>query len=324
MLFVKSSRRGYIYSMKMSSIFILLCTVSLAVGVEPVRVAKSSLNSIAESATYVSAKDIREYSRRTNLQLRSHVALVFDERDNEVIFERNAQQVMPVASLSKLMTAMVILDAGLAMDEVITIGKDDEDTIRHSRSRLRNGMQFTRKDLLLIALTASENRAALALGRTYPGGSTEFVSAMNSKAQTIGLTKTRFADPAGLHNGNVSTATELLQLVKAASQYPVIREYSTQTRDSIIDLHSGREVDFGNTNRLVKHDAWPITLSKTGFTNKAGNCLVMQTQINARPVIIVLLDSWGKLSKYGDSNRIKQWLIKTEQRIMKLKDPEVI
>lgn len=290
--------------MKTLSIFILLCW---------------ALTAYADPASpYVSAKDIRESASRVNLRLRSHVALVFDERDNEVIFERNAQLVMPVASLSKLMTAMVILDAGLAMDEVITIDKDDKDRIRYSRSRLRKGMQFTRNDLLLIALAASENRAALALARTYPGGATEFVKAMNSKVQALGLTKTHFSDPAGLHNDNVSTANELIQIVRAASQYPLIRDFSTQTTDSIINLRTGREVEFGNTNRLVNRDAWPITLSKTGYTSKAGNCLVMQTEINARPVIIVLLDSWGKLSKYGDSNRIRQWLTKTERLIEKM------
>jgi D-alanyl-D-alanine endopeptidase (penicillin-binding protein 7) len=222
-----------------------------------------------------------------------------------------------VASLTKLMTAMVILDAELNMDEVITITKEDKDRIRYSKSRLRYGTKFTREDLLLIALAASENRAASALARTYPGGTGAFINAMNNKAQTIGLTNTRFADAAGLRNGNVSTAQELMQLVKAASEYPVIGEYTTQTRHRITDLNSQREITFGNTNRLVRKVSWPISLSKTGFTKDAGNCLVMQTKINARPVIIVLLESWGRLSKYGDSNRIKKWLTKTERLVMK-------
>lgn len=333
--------------MRILSIFILLCWIPVAFGLEMASVADRALDatpetqpssqisreaagplnsptseSINEADTsaplpYVPAKDIRNYAKRANLKLRSHVALVFDERDNEVIFQRNAHQVMPVASLSKLMTAMVILDAGLPMDEVITISKSDKDRIRYSKSRLRKGMKFRRDDLLLIALLASENRAALALARTYPGGTKQFVKAMNSKAHALGLRKTHFSDPAGLGNDNVSTARELMQIVKAASEYPMIRESTTQTRESIIDLHSSQEVKFGNTNRLVKLDSWPITLSKTGFTNDAGNCLVMQTAINDRPVIIVLLDSWGKLSKYGDSNRIKKWLIKTERSIMK-------
>lgn len=312
--------------MKIVSLFTLLIWASVACGADKATlpanrsaIVPSEISEATTPLSYVSAKDIREHASRFNLKLRSHVALVFDERDNEIIFAQNAQQVMPVASLSKLMTAMVTLDADLAMDEVITIGKDDKDKIRHSGSRLRNGMQFTRKDLLLIALAASENCAALALARTYPGGTTAFVLAMNNKAQALGLTKTRFADSAGLHNDNVSTANELMHIVQAASLYPLIQEYTTQTKVSIVDAHTKRVINFGNTNRLVKRDSWPITLSKTGFTNNAGNCLVMQTEINTRPVIIVLLDSWGKLSKYGDSNRIKQWLTKTEHLIAKHK-----
>ena len=283
----------------------------------------TKLTEAASALPYVSAKAISEYARHARIKLRSHVALVYDERDNAVIFERHAQQVMPVASLSKLMTAMVVLDAGQPMDEEITITKEDKDRIRYSRSRLRTGMRFTRKDLLLIALVASENRAALALARSYPGGTGAFVNAMNSKVQRLGLSKTHFSDPAGLHNDNESTAYDMLQIVKAASGYFMIRDFTTQTRDSIINLKTGRKVEFGNTNRLVKQDSWPVTLSKTGFTDDAGNCLVMQTEINARPVIIVLLDSWGKLSKYGDANRIKQWLIKTERSIKKIKVAEM-
>lgn len=291
--------------MKIVGLFIIMCWAPVALGVE---------DFAADS--YISAQKIRENAGRINLKLRSHAALVFDERDNEIIIERNAGQVAPVASLSKLMTAIVILDADLPMDTVITISKNDKDRIRYSKSRLRNGMKFTRKDLLRIALAASENRAALALARTYQGGTRAFVNAMNHKAHALGLTKTRFDDAAGLSNDNVSTAQELMQIVKAASTYPAIREFSTLTRQSIIDLQSGYEITFGNTNRLVKRDNWPISLSKTGFTRDAGNCLVMQTKINARPVIIVLLESWGKLSKYGDSNRIKKWLTKTERLVM--------
>ena len=299
--------------MKKISVFIILCWVPLVFGAE----LTSSTQGLATATIlpYVSAKAIREYARHARLRLQSHVALVFDGRDKEVIFERNAQDVMPIASLTKLMTAMVVLDAGQPLDEVITISKEDKDRIRYSRSRLRAGMKFTRKDLLLIALVASENRAAMALARTYPGGTSAFVIAMNNKAHRLGLSKTHFSDPAGLHNDNESTAYEMMQIVRSASEYFMIREFTTQTKDSIINLKNGRKVEFGNTNRLVKQDSWPITLSKTGFTGDAGNCLVMQTKINSRPVIIVLLDSWGKLSKYGDSNRIKKWLLKTESRL---------
>jgi len=304
--FAKQGRCDYSLSMKILTLLLLFCWAPLAFGLD-----------LGDPANYVPAKTIRENANRINLMLRSHAALVFDERDNEVIMERNTQEVMPVASLSKLMTAMVVLDADLAMDEVITISKEDKDRIRYSKSRLQRGMKFTRKDLLLIALAASENRAALALARTYPGGTSAFVTAMNEKVQVLGLSKTHFADPAGLRNENVSTAQELMQIVKAASEYPVIREFTTTTKESIIDLKSRGEVTFGNTNRLVNKDTWPIYLSKTGYTSDAGNCLVMQTRINTRPVIIVLLESWGKLSKYGDSNRIRNWLIKTERLIGK-------
>ena len=288
--------------MRVLSLSFLLIWTSIAFGVED-----------TAQDNYVPAKEIRKNASRVNLKLRSHAAIVFDERDNEVILERNAAEVTPVASLSKLMTAMVILDAKLDMDEVITITKADKDRIRYSKSRLKYGMQFTRQDLLRIALAASENRAAMALARTYPGGTEAFVTAMNDKAQSLGLKNTRFADAAGLSNDNVSTAQELMQLVKAASDYSLIREYSTQTRQSITEVSRQQEITFGNTNRLVKKVSWPITLSKTGFTKDAGNCLVMQTTINARPVIIVLLESWGKLSKYGDSNRIKKWLTRVER-----------
>lgn len=264
------------------------------------------------SRHYVSAESIRKYAHRVRLRLRSHVALVYDERDKEVILHRHADQEMPIASLTKLMTAMVVLDAGQPMDQVITITKADKDRIRYSRSRLRTGMKFTRHDLLLIALVASENRAALALARTYPGGTRAFVEAMNAKAHRLGLRHTHYSDAAGLGNGNYSTAYDLMQIVRSASEYFTIRNFTTQSRDSITNLRTGREVRFGNTNRFVKYDNWPISLSKTGFTDDAGNCLVMQTRIQSRPVIIVLLDSWGKLSKYGDSNRIKRWLVRTE------------
>lgn len=293
--------------MRLISLIILLCCPPVAFG------ASDTLPESYVLESYVTAKSIRDSSDRVRLKLRSTSALVFDERDNEVILEQKAGKVMEVASLSKLMTAMVILDAGLDMDEVITITRADKDRLRYSKSRLRYGMKFSREDCLRIALMASENRAALALARTYPGGTDAFVKAMNHKAKELGLTQTRFADAAGLSNDNVSTAWELLKLVKAASDYPVIREFTTQTRGNIVDHRNERELAFGNTNRLVKKASWPISLSKTGFTREAGNCLVMQTKINDRPVIIILLESWGKLSKYGDSNRIRKWLIKTEQ-----------
>lgn len=293
--------------MKLVSLFVLLCWVPVVLG----------------SEVYVSAKDIRENASRNSLKLRSHIALVYDEREDDVILARHATDIVPVASLSKLITAMVILDADLDMNEAITISREDRDRIRYSRSRLKRGMTFTRQDLLMITLAASENRAAAALARTYPGGTEVFVKAMNGKAEELGLKNSRFVDAAGLGNGNVSTAEELLQMVKAAGEYPVIRQYTTQTKHSIREIKRGHVIEFGNTNRLVHRKAWPISLSKTGFTGDAGNCLVMQTEINDRPVIMVLLNSWGKLSKYGDSNRIKAWLTKAERKVIRRKAQKI-
>jgi D-alanyl-D-alanine endopeptidase (penicillin-binding protein 7) len=167
--------------------------------------------------------------------------------------------------------------------------------------------------MLYIALAASENRAAHALARTYPGGKTAFVGAMNRKAAELGMDRTRFADPTGLHSGNVSTARDLVKLVDAAAGYRAIRSLTTRPRGSVTDLRRGWKVEFFNTNRLVRSKDWSIGLSKTGYIADAGNCLVMQTEISGRPLIIVLLNSWGKLSKFGDSNRIRKWLVDAEK-----------
>lgn len=268
-----------------------------------------------EQGEYISATDLRKYGNVKKLFLRSHIALVFDERDNEFIYTKSANKIVPIASISKLMMAMVILDANLPMREVITINKKDKDRILYAKSRLSFGSKFSRYDLLLIAILASENRAAAALARSYPGGSIIFVKHMNKKAKALGLKNTRFYDPAGLHKNNVSTAKELIKLVQAASNYLLIREFSTLTDTSVEELSSGRHISFLNTNRLVRNAQWNINLSKTGFTNNAGNCLVMKVDIEGRPLVIVLLNSWGKLSKYGDSNRIKHWILTTEDSI---------
>lgn len=316
--FAKFICDDYSLHMRLFSLILIFCFTPTAYGLDEIDLQNASANNNFPK-NYIPAKSIRENASRVYLKLRSRAAVVFDERDNEIIMERNPQQVLPVASLSKLMTGMVILDANLDMNEVIKISKADKDRLRYSRSRLKQGMKFKRKDLLLIALAASENRAASALARTYPGGKTEFVKAMNQKAKKLGLTKTKFADPAGLNNANVSTAKELMKIVQAAGTYPKIREFTTLTKESIIEQKRGRKIKFINTNRLVSRKSWPIRLSKTGFTSDAGNCLVMQTKISDRPVIIVLLESWGKLSKYGDSNRIKKWLMKTERLVKKEK-----
>lgn len=263
--------------------------------------------------SFIPAKTIRNNTNQVQLALRSRAALLYDERENEIIMQHNSEEVLPIASLTKLMMAMVLIDAELDMNKPITLSRADKDRLRYSSSRLRTGMKFTRRDLLFISLAASENRAALALSRTFPGGTDEFIKAMNHSAREMGLSNTKFSDAAGLSDDNVSNARELVRMVSKASNYPLIREFTTRKRGSVLELKSQREVEFVNTNRLLNRKTWPITLSKTGFTSVAGNCLVMQTKINQRPVIIVLLESWGKLSKYGDSNRIRKWLLKTER-----------
>jgi len=267
---------------------------------------------------YVPAELLRRVGKK-NVKLRSTIVMVYDERDDQVLLEKHANRKTPIASLTKLMTAIVILDANLNMDELITITRADRDTIRYSRARLPEGITLTRSDMLMIALAASENRAALALSRTYPGGKDKFVEAMNNKARYLRLDNTHFADAAGLSNGNESTAEDLVKLVGVASQYNLIREFTTVQKDVVIDQQTGRTVKFITTNRLVRRDDWEITVSKTGFTSDAGNCLVMKVTLDTRPLIIVLLNSWGKLSKYGDTNRIKRWIVEAEAKAHRLK-----
>ncbi len=271
-------------------------------------------------ADYVHASELKDHLRPEKLRLRSTAALVVDERDNVALYARQADKPRPIASITKLMSAMVILDADLPMDEIITVTGDDRDRLRRSRSRLLYGTQLSRADMLLMALAASENRAANALARTYPGGTTAFVQAMNAKARELGLVKTRFMDPAGLHQKNVSTPMELAKMMEAAYQYPLIHEMSTSERSELVDRKTGDIIEFVNTNRLIRSDGWDIDLSKTGFISEAGFCLVMRATVAERPVTIILLNSWGKLSKYGDANRIKTWLLQTEQKVMNLKN----
>jgi D-alanyl-D-alanine endopeptidase (penicillin-binding protein 7) len=248
------------------------------------------------------------------LNLRSNVALVVDQTTGQPVISKNIDEVHPIASITKLMTAMVILDAQVPMDERVTIGEGDKDTERNSRSRLRVGAELSRTELLQLALMASENRAAHALGRTFPGGMPAFVQQMNLKAKSLGMGSSRFVDPTGLSSGNVSTAQDLVKMVRAADRYAVIREYSTSSSRDVEVL--GRPTRFGNTNRLVESEAWDISLSKTGFINEAGRCLVMQAKIQGRALTIVLLDSAGRLTRIGDANRIRKWLTSqaSEQR----------
>ncbi len=240
------------------------------------------------------------------LSLRSSVALVMDQNSNEVLFQKNAAAVLPIASITKLMTALVVMDARLPMDEVLTITEEDRDTEKHSSSRLRFGTQLTRQELLLLALMSSENRAASALGRHYPGGLPAFVQAMNRKARELGMNDSHFVDSSGLSSSNVSSALDLARLVKAAYRNPTIRAFSTQTEHEVNVL--GRTQHYVSTNRLVRGGNWDIGLQKTGFISEAGRCLVMQARVGGRDVVMVFLDSSGNLTRFADANRVRDWL----------------
>jgi serine-type D-Ala-D-Ala endopeptidase (penicillin-binding protein 7) len=240
------------------------------------------------------------------LSLKSASALVLDQITGQALLEKQAGAVVPIASLTKLMTAMVLLDAHLDPSELLTITEEDKDSLRHSRSRLPVGTRLPREQALLLALLASENRAAHALGRTFPGGLPAFVLAMNAKAKALGLTGARFEDPTGLSSGNVATAWDLARIIEAAYRYSEIRDFTTRPETT---LQSGRRsIQFPNTNALVRNPHWSIGLSKTGYIEEAGRCLVMQAMLANRPVLVILLDSWGKYTRLGDANRIKQWM----------------
>lgn len=248
--------------------------------------------------------------RRGNLRLASSAALVIDQDKGQLLYAKNTNAIQPIASITKLMTAMVVLDAGLQLDQEIRIGYEDVDTLKGTRSRLQVGTILPRRELLKLALMASENRAAAALGRVYPGGQFAFVEAMNRKAAALGMRDTQFLDASGLNPGNVSTAQDLAILVNSSFQYPLIRHFTT-SESTEVEMESRkrhRMVAFRNSNSLVRAGSWDIGLSKTGYISEAGRCLVMQATIATRPVIIVLLDSWGKMTRVGDANRIKRWL----------------
>jgi D-alanyl-D-alanine endopeptidase (penicillin-binding protein 7) len=245
------------------------------------------------------------------LSLRSAAVLVVDEQ-GQLIYGKQIGEVKPIASITKLMTAMVVLDAGVAMDDEITIREKDRDRLRFSRSRLRIGKaRLTRGEMLLVALMSSDNRAAAALGRTtFSGGTPTFVAAMNRKAERLGMRDSLFADPTGLDGGNVSTAADLVKMLQAAKSYPFIRAATTRATQVVHPYDNGAALQYRNTNPLVRNGnpSWNIGLSKTGYINEAGRCLVMQAEIADQPLVIVLLNSFGKLTPYGDSNRIRKWI----------------
>jgi D-alanyl-D-alanine endopeptidase (penicillin-binding protein 7) len=274
----------------------------------------STSSAATHGARKVAYKKASHHIRRApaedpqHLVVQSSAVLVQDETTGAVLFEKNAGAVLPIASISKLMTAMVTLDANPSLVETLTIGDEDVDALKGTRSRLKVGTQLSREEMLRLALMSSENRAASALSRYYPGGRPAFVAAMNAKSKMLGLTDTHFEDSTGLTASNVSSARDLVKMVAAAHTYPIIREFTTTAEYDV--TVAGREQTFRNTNPLVraKSNDWEIGLSKTGYINEAGKCLVMQAWFNNKPTIIVLLDSWGKLTRIGDANRIKRWL----------------
>jgi len=241
------------------------------------------------------------------LDLKSSVALVVDQDTDEVLFSKNSSAVLPIASITKLMTALVVTETGLPLDEVLTVTNEDAAVRAGSSRQLRAGDQLTRGEMLHLALMASENRAAYLLGRTYPGGMSDFVAAMNAKAKLLGMHDTRYVEPTGLSSDNRSSAQDLALLVRAASQHPLLRELSTSP-ETVLPV-GRRQVQFRNTNGLVRDPEWDIGLQKTGYIAAAGRCLVMQTQLAGRQLIMVLLDSAGKYSRIGDAERIRKWLV---------------
>jgi len=297
---------------------IAICAALTLAGLDAATPAEAATSKKTAGGKQTAAKGKAQPAKKTppqaeardgdDLLLKSTAVVVQDQFSGEVLFEKNSDAVLPIASITKLMTAMVVLDAQQPLPELLTVGHEDVDTLKGTRSRLKVGAQLTREDMLLLALMASENRAASTLSRHYPGGSAAFIEAMNHKAAAIGLNDTRFADPTGLTAANVSSARDLTKMVAAAAHYPLIRELSTTTDRTV--YANGRPISFHNTNSLVRSPAsgWEIALQKTGYIREAGKCLVMQAWLSNRPVVIVLLDSWGRLTRVGDANRIKRWI----------------
>jgi len=246
---------------------------------------------------------------RDALALASNAALVIDESTSQVLFEKNANIALPIASITKLMTGMVVVESHQDMDEIIEVTDEDVDRLRFSSSRLRVGSRLTRAKMLHIALMSSENRAASALGRNYPGGLPAFVAAMNAKARELGMTSTHYVDSTGLSSQNVASARDLAKLLMAASRHPILCQYTTDTK-YVVQPGGRRSLQYSNSNRLVNNPDWEIGIQKTGFINEAGHCLVMQANIDGRPVVMIFLDSKGKYSRIADARRIRKWLEK--------------
>jgi D-alanyl-D-alanine endopeptidase (penicillin-binding protein 7) len=248
----------------------------------------------------------------SRLAVRSNIALVEDANTLEVLLAKKVDQVAPVASITKLMAAIVTLDAHLPLQEMLTLSDEDRDWVKGTTSRLKVGWSLSREDTLHLALMASENRAAAALSRYYPGGRQAFIEAMNAKAAALGMTNTHFVTPNGLASEDVSTARDLAKLVRAAYQYPLIREFSTDRKYTV---RIGRRIlQFFNTNRLIGRPDWDIVLQKTGFINEAGDCLVMWTNVDGRSLIMIFLDAYGRLTRFADARRVRMQLARTRAK----------
>ncbi|MEC5215442.1 D-alanyl-D-alanine endopeptidase (penicillin-binding protein 7) [Actimicrobium sp. GrIS 1.19] len=267
----------------------------------------AAMPSIPAVPPVISAGDLAGLNlTRDPLDLKSSVALVMDQSNSKVLFEKNANVALPIASITKLMTSMVVVESHQNMDEVIEVTNDDIDKEKFSSSRLRVGAQLSRANMLHIALMSSENRAASALGRNYPGGLPAFVAAMNAKAKSLGMNDTHYVDSTGLSSHNVASAQDLAKLVIAARQHPIICQYSTDTK--YVVEPGGRPLQYANSNHLVANPSWEINLQKTGYISEAGRCLVMMTNIEGRPIVMVFLDSKGKQSRLADAGRIRKWI----------------
>lgn len=267
---------------------------------------KKSLRKGLRKAYYAPAIPDETSDGKPNLHSAS--AIVLDQINGTELFGKNTDNLQPIASITKLMTAMIVLDGKQDMDEPLTVTSDDIDLIKSSHSNLPVGSVLKRLDMLRLALMASENRAASALARNYPEGKDAFIAKMNERAQLLKMERTRFTDSTGLMSENVSTVKDLARLVDAAYRYDLIREYTTTPAVQLTFPETGLSRGFINTNRLINNSEWQIGLSKTGFIKEAGQCLVMQARIGSKPVLIVLLDSWGKLSRVADATRIKKWI----------------
>ena len=250
-----------------------------------------------------------DYSKYySQLTVKSPKAIVYDAESGDIIYQKKANEKSSIASLTKLMTAMVLIDSNLDLDKKVTITKSDFDKIKGTSSRLWLGSELSRKELLSIALIASDNRAASAISNSYPGGKKAFVQAMNVKAKQLGMDDTSFADPTGLDKNNISTAIDLVKMTQAAQQYPLIRELSTSSYYEAHIKNKKIKLNYNNTNLLVRQGLWDIDISKTGYIREAGKCLIMQTKVMDKPIIMVFLKSYGKYTRTADAKRVRKWL----------------